>query len=178
MSEELADFSDNPYQSPRSSRVATSRRSAKSSRSKDRVYVFKSVRLLGMILSVLFALTIITSVGILGLHKGPRQALLAVLFVESLLTLVLGIMFIVWFYKAYVNLPPLGVKKLDPSAGWAIGGWFIPFFSWYQPTSSPKRFGSTVVPSTPAKLGGPEENPVPLRCSPGGYSGYPSTFYE
>jgi uncharacterized protein DUF4328 len=44
-----------------------------------------------------------------------------------------AIAFLVWFYRAYANLPALGMEPLDPGAGWAIGGWFVPFLNLVRP---------------------------------------------
>jgi hypothetical protein len=41
--------------------------------------------------------------------------------------------FIPWFYRAYSNLPRLGVRSLRYKPGWAIGSWFIPIFNLFRP---------------------------------------------
>jgi hypothetical protein len=47
--------------------------------------------------------------------------------VSLLVLVVTGIIFISWLYVAYKNLIPLGAARLGRRAGWAIGGWFVPF---------------------------------------------------
>lgn len=44
-----------------------------------------------------------------------------------------GIAFIVWFRRAYRNLPSLGFYGLRFTEGWAIGAWFVPFLNWVRP---------------------------------------------
>ena len=41
----------------------------------------------------------------------------------------LMVIFIMWFFRAYLNLKRLG-KQLDNGLGLAIGGWFIPVANW------------------------------------------------
>jgi Domain of unknown function (DUF4328) len=38
-----------------------------------------------------------------------------------------AVAFIVWFHRAYGNLPTLGIVKPRHARGWAIGAWFVPF---------------------------------------------------
>jgi hypothetical protein len=51
---------------------------------------------------------------------------------QFLLYLATAIVFIVWFYRAYSNLYPLGAT-LRHKPGWAIGGWFVPILSFIRP---------------------------------------------
>jgi Domain of unknown function (DUF4328)/Uncharacterised protein family UPF0547/Protein of unknown function (DUF2510) len=44
-----------------------------------------------------------------------------------------AILFLVWFYRAYRNLVRAGIHDLRFGPGWALGGWFIPFFNWVRP---------------------------------------------
>jgi hypothetical protein len=46
---------------------------------------------------------------------------------------VTAILFLVWFYRAYRNLVRAGIHDLRFGPGWAIGGWFIPFFNFVRP---------------------------------------------
>jgi Domain of unknown function (DUF4328) len=43
------------------------------------------------------------------------------------------ITFIVWFSRAYKNLPALGATGLRHGAGWSIGAWFVPFLNLWRP---------------------------------------------
>lgn len=52
----------------------------------------------------------------------------------SLLTyLVTTIAFLFWFYRAYRNLIRTGIHDVRYGTGWAVGGWFIPFFNLVRP---------------------------------------------
>jgi hypothetical protein len=43
-----------------------------------------------------------------------------------------SIFFVIWFYRAYRNIVRAGMGDLRFSPGWAIGGWFIPIFSYFR----------------------------------------------
>jgi hypothetical protein len=60
-----------------------------------------------------------------------RQGLVALLDFTAFVVVV--VMFIRWFKRAYANLPALGVPKLRYRRGWAIWGWFFPFLNLYRP---------------------------------------------
>jgi hypothetical protein len=51
------------------------------------------------------------------------------LWVSPLIDLLAAVVFIVWFHRAYRNLVRAGIRDLRFGPGWAIGGWFIPFFN-------------------------------------------------
>jgi len=53
--------------------------------------------------------------------------------IESLLTYVIAIFFLVWLYRAYSNLTPLQVQNQSYTPGWAVGWWFIPIASLWMP---------------------------------------------
>lgn len=44
-----------------------------------------------------------------------------------------AIPFLIWFRRAYRNLLFLGIKALNYSPGWAVGGWFVPFLNLVRP---------------------------------------------
>lgn len=56
--------------------------------------------------------------------------------VVSILTLgfylISSIVFITWFYRAYLNLHKR-MKNVEFSKGWAIGAWFVPIISFLRP---------------------------------------------
>ena len=60
----------------------------------------------------------------------PRQAddndrrQLIVALVDGTVFIATGIFFLLWFHRAYRNLPALGDRRYG--TGWAIGGWFVP----------------------------------------------------
>jgi hypothetical protein len=52
----------------------------------------------------------------------------------KLVTFVIAaIAFLPWFYRAYANLPALGVSRLRHPTGWAVGAWFVPFLNLIRP---------------------------------------------
>lgn len=53
--------------------------------------------------------------------------------ITLILILVAALAFLTWFYRAYRNLPRAGMRELRFGPGWAIGGWFIPFFNLVRP---------------------------------------------
>jgi len=48
----------------------------------------------------------------------------------SIFTLIL---FLIWFYRAYRNLPALGATELRFTPRWAVIWWFIPIFNFWKP---------------------------------------------
>lgn len=46
---------------------------------------------------------------------------------------VTALAFLFWFYRAYRNLIRTGIRDVRFSTGWAVGGWFIPFFNFVRP---------------------------------------------
>lgn len=76
--------------------------------------------------------------------------------VVSIGYIVLSIVFIVWFWRAYSNLPALG-RERSRRAGWAIGSWFIPIAGLFIPygigaeiwTQSRPQPGSVTAPRDP-----------------------------
>jgi hypothetical protein len=53
--------------------------------------------------------------------------------VQFLLLLGTAVAFIVWLYRVYSNLKPLGAYELRHGKGWAIGGWFVPILALWRP---------------------------------------------
>ena len=45
------------------------------------------------------------------------------------------VLFLVWFARAYRNLPALGIRRLRFTPGWAVGAWFVPFLNLWRPKS-------------------------------------------
>lgn len=60
-----------------------------------------------------------------------RQGIIGV--VQSLLLLATVVVFLMWFARAYFNLPRLGVRSLRYKPGWAIGAWFVPILNLFRP---------------------------------------------
>jgi hypothetical protein len=67
----------------------------------------------------------------------------------TLPVLVLIVLFLMWFARAYGNLPALGIGMPPRSTGWAVGSWFVPFVAWVVPLFSANdiwRSGDTEAP--------------------------------
>jgi hypothetical protein len=47
--------------------------------------------------------------------------------VQFPLSVITAVCFLMWVYRSYKNLKPLGAAETDFSPGWVIGFWFIPF---------------------------------------------------
>jgi hypothetical protein len=52
---------------------------------------------------------------------------------EGLVLLVVAVLFLVWFRRAYRNLGALGAEGLRFSAAWAVWGWFVPLLGLVRP---------------------------------------------
>jgi hypothetical protein len=48
-------------------------------------------------------------------------------------SLATAVLFVMWFSRAYRNLPRLGVGELRYGPGWAIGAWFVPILNLFRP---------------------------------------------
>jgi hypothetical protein len=60
-----------------------------------------------------------------------RQALLASLQLAAYL--VTAVAFLVWFHRAYANLPALGIEPLPFAPGWTVGAWLVPVLNLIRP---------------------------------------------
>jgi hypothetical protein len=58
------------------------------------------------------------------------------------------ILFYIWFYKAYKNLPALGGKELRFSARWVVLRFFIPILWFYQPYQATREIWKVSDPQT------------------------------
>jgi hypothetical protein len=67
----------------------------------------------------------------------------AVLFVAA------AVAYIVWFHRAYTNLPRLGVPDPRHHAGWAIASWFVPVVSLFLPKRMHNDIWRASEPSLP-----------------------------
>ncbi len=61
-----------------------------------------------------------------------------------------AVVFIVWFHRAYWNLPRLGIVHLRYGTGWAIGGWFVPILNLFRPKAIADDIWRGSDPSLPA----------------------------
>jgi hypothetical protein len=65
--------------------------------------------------------------------------------------LVLAVVFLVWFGRAYENLRPLGIDDPPRGTAWAIVSWFVPFVNWVLPVSSTNAIWRSGDTETPAR---------------------------
>jgi Domain of unknown function (DUF4328)/Protein of unknown function (DUF2510) len=72
---------------------------------------------------------------------------------QLLLYLGTGVTFLVWFWRAYRNLPVLGAKSLRFSSGWAVGAWFVPFLNLVRPKQMTDDIWRASDPALPARPG-------------------------
>jgi hypothetical protein len=50
-----------------------------------------------------------------------------------ILEMITAFAYLFWFYRAYRNLIRTGIRDVRFGPGWAVGGWFIPFFNLVRP---------------------------------------------
>ena len=55
------------------------------------------------------------------------------LFVFCAVFIASAVSFLVWFYRAYLNLSFLRAPELLTTPGWAVGVWFIPILNLFRP---------------------------------------------
>lgn len=75
----------------------------------------------------------------------------------NVVTYASGIMFIIWFYRAYQNLPALRTYGRY-GTGWAIGAWLVPILNLFRPKQIADDIWRASDPSLP-------ENPTNLWLS-------------
>ena len=81
--------------------------------------------------------------------------------VQLALFAVTALAFIVWFYRAYVNLPALGAGDLRWGSNWAVGAWFVPFLNFVRPKSLANDIWRASDPALPRREIGRPSGPVP-----------------
>jgi hypothetical protein len=77
-------------------------------------------------------------------------------------TIVTGVVFIVWLYRAYSNLLALGAVRLRFARGWAIGGWFVPIWGFFRPKQIVNDAWRGSDPALPAPYEDAWARPVPV----------------
>jgi hypothetical protein len=89
-----------------------------------------------------------------------RQALLALLQAGAYLLTAVG--FLVWFHRAYTNLPALGMEPLPFAPGWVVGAWLVPFLNLVRPKQIMDNIWRGSDPDKPSRLDGIwHHGPVP-----------------
>jgi hypothetical protein len=71
-----------------------------------------------------------------------------------------GVVFVVWFHRAYWNLSRLGIFGLRYGSGWSIGAWFVPILNLFRP----KGIADDIWRGSDVEL--PVESPLPRRQAP------------
>ena len=70
------------------------------------------------------------------------------------------VLFLVWFHRAYKNLPALGARRLRWTAGWSIGAWFVPFLNLVRPKAIANDIWKASDPELPGETALWRERPV------------------
>ncbi|MBA2272633.1 MAG: protein kinase [Actinobacteria bacterium] len=70
--------------------------------------------------------------------------------VQVLVFLTVALMFVVWFYRAYTNLPHLGIDRLRFSRVWALASWVIPVVNLWRPKQIMNDIWRASDPERPA----------------------------
>jgi hypothetical protein len=81
--------------------------------------------------------------------------------VQLALFAVTALAFVVWFYRAYVNLPALGAEDLRWGSNWAVGAWFVPFLNFVRPKSLANDIWRASDPALLQRKIGRPSGPVP-----------------
>jgi Domain of unknown function (DUF4328) len=89
-----------------------------------------------------------------------RQALLGVVQLGAFLLTAVG--FLVWFRRAYTNLPGLGMEPLPFGTGWTVGAWVVPFLNLVRPKQIMDTIWRGSDPGRPSFDARWREGPVPL----------------
>lgn len=83
----------------------------------------------------------------------PATLQVGIVVLGVLLSMVAGVVYLIWLYRAYQNLPALGVGKLEASPGWAVGYYFIPFLNLVRPYQTMVEIVRGSAPQTDAMNG-------------------------
>jgi Domain of unknown function (DUF4328) len=65
-----------------------------------------------------------------------------------------GIVFVVWFHRAYKNVKALGAPGLRLGTGWAVGGWFMPIANLWFPKQIANDAWRASAPGRPGNAWG------------------------
>jgi len=66
-----------------------------------------------------------------------------------------GVLFVIWFRRAYRNLGSLGVSWLRFKPGWAVGSWFVPLLGVVRPKEIANDIWRASDPDQPRTMDGP-----------------------
>lgn len=90
--------------------------------------------------------------------------------VQTGLFLAAGVLFVIWFYRAYENLRPLAAPEPRRDSGWTLGAWFVPILNLVLPKLMLNEIWRGSDPD-PAR--DPSEVRIPASTACGGRSGSP-----
>lgn len=62
-----------------------------------------------------------------------------------------GMLFLLWFHRAYSNLTRLGISGLRWGPGWAVGAWFVPILNLFRPPRMAADIWRGSDPALPAQ---------------------------
>ena len=104
----------------------------------------RRAKIVKILLIVGFAVTVALLAGEIGEINGDivlanpdpspmEQLYLAVLLVNTLVSLATIVFFALWIYRAAANIVAAGIAGFDFTPGWAVGWYFIPFANLVQP---------------------------------------------
>ncbi|MBE1525646.1 uncharacterized BrkB/YihY/UPF0761 family membrane protein [Sphingopyxis sp. OAS728] len=104
----------------------------------------RRAKIVKTLLIVGFAVTVALLAGEIGEINGDiilanpdptpmEQLYLAVLLVNTLVSLVTIVFFAMWIYRAAANVVAAGIAGFDFTPGWAVGWYFVPFANLVQP---------------------------------------------
>ena len=113
---------------------------------------FKSTAGLATALYLLLAVVTVTELA--EVWSGSAEAAAALGGIWALTFIATAIVFIVWFHRAYSNLPALGAPSMRYGTGWAIGAWFIPIFNYVRPGQIAHDISRGSDPDEPDQLPG------------------------
>ncbi|MDQ3720152.1 MAG: DUF4328 domain-containing protein [Actinomycetota bacterium] len=88
--------------------------------------------------------------------------------IQAIVGLALIVVFLMWFFRAYRNLPRLGVRTLRHKPGWAVGGWLVPILNLWRPKEIANDIWRGSDPHLPAQAGRAWQNRSPGPCLAGG----------
>jgi Domain of unknown function (DUF4328)/Septum formation len=71
-----------------------------------------------------------------------------------------AVLWLVWFHRAYRNLPSFEPISLRFGTGWAIGGWFVPIMNLFRPKQIANDIWRGTDPQPPQQHGAWVDRPV------------------
>jgi hypothetical protein len=79
---------------------------------------------------------------------------------QAIVSIATIVVFLVWFHRAYKNLPALGIRRLRYTSGWAVGAWFVPFLNLVRPKAIANDLWKASDPDLPGETADWRSNAV------------------